>query len=510
MNTQKTLDRILHPKSLALVGASSTPGKFGWLYPKAIFDIGYSGKFYPINKNADEIFGHRVYRSLSELPETPDLMVVTVPAKYVKGYLEEALEVGIPGAVVMSSGFSELSPEGAEMERELADIAERGIRIIGPNCFGIYSPKAGITVIPGAGFSRESGPVGFFSQSGGMVSDIGQMALSRGIRFSAAVSYGNAVDVDEAVMLQYLANDPDTKIISAYIEGVKDGRRFFELLTETAKKKPVVIWKSGLTDAGGRAAQSHTGSMGGDREIWDAVFAQTGVIPVRGLEEMLDLLMVLTYIHPLGGRDIAIVGGGGGLAVESADLVDLSGLSLPVFSDETGQRIGALLQGAGSSPTNPVDVGNPVVHASTLIEIMRIIAEREKVDIFFVIQFLFHIYILLRRMSGQQDVPLQSFATYPALADGIRKICETYNLPVIGVFPETATSERPDEVELELEWRKARSALLDVGAPVYPSMERAVNAVSKLADYQDYLRRVTGKQDLGDGKCRLPRPLERL
>jgi hypothetical protein len=151
-----------------------------------------------------------------------------------------------------------------------------------------------------------------------------------------------------------------------------------------------------------------------------------------------------------------------------------------------------------------------VIHASTLVEIMKIIAEGEEVDIFFVIQFLFHIYILLRRMSGQEDVPLQNFATYPALADGIREICGTYNLPVIGVFPETATSESPDEVELELEWRKARSALLDAGAPVYPSMERAVNAVSKLADYQDYLRRVTGKQDLGDGKCRLPRPLERL
>jgi acyl-CoA synthetase (NDP forming) len=193
----KTLDRIIHPASVAVVGASSTPGKFGWLYLKALMDINFSGRLYPINDHASEILGFTTYPSLAGLPETPDLLVVTVPARFVADYLEEALALGVPGAVVMSSGFAELSDEGRLMQEHIAHIAARGMRIIGPNCFGIYSPRAGITLIPGAGFSRDTGPVGFFAQSGGMTADLGQMAMSRGIRFSAMVSYGNAVDVDE-------------------------------------------------------------------------------------------------------------------------------------------------------------------------------------------------------------------------------------------------------------------------------------------------------------------------
>jgi acyl-CoA synthetase (NDP forming) len=483
----RTLDRIIHPASVAVVGASSTPGKFGWLYLKALMDIGFSGRLFPINDHAEEILGFKTYPSLKGLPETPDLLVVTVPARFVADYLEEALALGVPGAVVMSSGFAELSDEGRHMQERIADIAARGMRIIGPNCFGIYSPRAGITLIPGAGFSRDTGPVGFFAQSGGMTADLGQMAMSRGIRFSAMVSYGNAVDVDEIALMEYFADDPNTRFIASYMEGVKDGRRFFELVDKVAKVKPVVIWKAGITEAGGRAAASHTGSMGGSREIWESLFAQTGVIGVRGLEEMLDVLMMLAYVYPRGGRNVAIVGGGGGLAVEASDLAELSGLHLPRFPAGVSERIAALLQGAGSAPTNPVDAGNPVVHPSVLIKIMKMAAELPEIDTLMVVQFLFHIYILFRRVSGQNDIPLSTFATYPVLAEGIREICNEFGKPVIGVFPETATSENSDEVELEIEWRKARHALLSAGAPVYPSMERALVALAKMVGHLDYL-----------------------
>jgi acyl-CoA synthetase (NDP forming) len=413
---------------------------------------------------------------------------VTVPARFVIDYLEDALACGIPGAVVMSSGFAELSLEGGAMQEKIAEISSRGIRIVGPNCFGIYSPKAGITLIPGAGFSRDSGPVGFFAQSGGMTADLGQMAMSRGVRFSAMISYGNAVDVDEIDLLEYFAADPGTKIIASYMEGVKHGRRFFERLSEVAKSKPVVIWKAGITEAGSRAAASHTGSMGGSREVWQSMFDQTGVIPVRGLEEMLDLLMMLAYVYPRGGRNVAIVGGGGGLAVEASDLAELTGLSLPQFPPDVTGRIAALLQGAGSAPTNPVDAGNPVVHPSTLLQIMKMAAALPEIDTLVVVQFLFHVYILFRRMSGQKDIPLSTFATYPVLAEGIKEICNEFGKPVIGVFPETATSENSEEVELELEWRKARHALMNAGAPVYPSMERALSALAKMTHYLDYLK----------------------
>ena len=473
---------------MAVVGASGNPGKFGWLYLRALMDINFSGRLYPINDHADEILGIKTYRSLHDLPEVPDLVVVTVPARFVTDYLEEALSLGVPGAVVMSSGFAELSDEGAGMQRHIAEIASRGIRVIGPNCFGIYSPRAGITLIPGSGFSRDSGPVGFFAQSGGMTADLGQMAMSRGIRFSAMVSYGNAVDVDEITLLDYFADDPNTRFIASYMEGVKDGRRFFERMEKVSRVKPVVIWKAGITEAGARAAASHTGSMGGSRRIWESLFSQTGVIGVRGLEEMLDVLMMLAYVYPRGGRNVAIVGGGGGLAVEASDLAEISGLRLPQFPPEVSERIAALLQGAGSAPTNPVDAGNPVVHPSVLIQIMKMAAALPEIDTLMVVQFLFHVYILFRRMSGRNDIPLSTFATYPVLAEGIKEICREFGKPVIGVFPETATSENDEEVELEMEWRKARHALLNAGAPVYPSMERALSALAKVARHLEYLR----------------------
>ncbi|MBN2225300.1 MAG: CoA-binding protein [Deltaproteobacteria bacterium] len=484
----QTLDRIIHPASVAVVGASSSPGKFGWLYIKALIDLNFSGRLFPVNDHADEILGVKTYPTLAELPEVPDLLVVTVPARFVADYLEEALALGIPGAVVMSSGFTELSQEGAAMQAHIAEIAARGIRIIGPNCFGIYSPRAGITLIPGSGFSRDSGPVGFFAQSGGMTADLGQMAMSRGIRFSAMISYGNAVDVDEIELLEYFAADPNTHFIASYMEGVVDGRRFFEILGKVAKIKPVVIWKAGITEAGARAAASHTGSMGGSRRLWESLFSQTGVIGVRGLEEMLDVLMMLAYVYPRGGRNVAIVGGGGGLAVEASDLAELSGLRLPRFPADVTEQIASLLQGAGSAPTNPVDAGNPVVHPSVLVKIMKMAAALPDVDTLMVVQFLFHIYILFRRMSGQADIPLSTFATYPVLADGIREICNEFGKPVIGVFPETATSENDEEVQLEIEWRKARHALLNAGAPVYPSMERALVALAKMVDHLEYLK----------------------
>ena len=176
------------------------------------------------------------------------------------------------------------------------------------------------------------------------------------------------------------------------------------------------------------------------------------------------------------------------MSVEASDLAEMAGLRLPPFPPDVTERIAALLQGAGSAPTNPVDAGNPVVHPSVLIKIMKMAAALPQIDTLMVVQFLFHIYILFRRASGRNDLPLSTFATYPVLAEGIKEICQEFGKPVIGVFPETATAENDEEVQLEIEWRKARHALLKAGAPVYPSMERALNALAKTVRHLDYLR----------------------
>ncbi len=301
-HSRAQLDRIIHPRSLAVIGASASPGKFGWLYLKSLVQVGFSGNLYPINKGVDSILGHKAYPTLSSLPEIPDMVVIMIPARFVPEALEETLAVGAPGAVVITAGFGEDGRDGKALEERVREIARRGIRVIGPNCFGVYSPKAGVTVLPGSGFSRESGPVGFFAQSGGLTADLGQIAIGRGVRFSAMVSYGNAVDVNELDMLDYFAHDASTSIISAYVEGVSDGPRFLKMLEEVTRKKPVIIWKGGTSATGARMVMSHTGSMGGQAATWEAVFRQTGVVRVSGLVDLIDTLAGVLSPLSAGGQ----------------------------------------------------------------------------------------------------------------------------------------------------------------------------------------------------------------
>ncbi|MBN2225348.1 MAG: CoA-binding protein [Deltaproteobacteria bacterium] len=485
-HSRKELDRILHPRSVAVVGASASPGKFGWIFLKSLIHIGFSGNLYPINKNVDEILGYKAYPSLAALPEVPDMVVVTIPARHVPDALEEALAAGVPGAVVITAGFGEDSDEGKLLEARVKEIAGRGIRVIGPNCFGVYSPRAGITVIPGSGFSRESGPVGFFAQSGGLTADLGQIAIGRGVKFSAMVSYGNAADVGELDMLDYFAHDPNTSIIAAYLEGVSDGPRFLRLLTEVAAKKPVIIWKGGASATGARMVMSHTGSMGGQAAIWDAVFNQTGAVKVRGLTELIDTLAAFSSLYPRAGRRIAMMGGGGALGVEASDIVDELGLVMPVFDGEIQAEINKHLPEFGKSAKNPVDTGTPLIGADPLAEIMRIIAGRDNVDVIFVVQLLFHSQVLMRRVAGQAQAPLALFAHYPKLAEMAGEISIGSGKPVIAVLPQTSITQSDEDLELEREIRRAADAFQSAGCVVFPTIDRALKALARVAGYQEY------------------------
>ncbi len=491
-HSRASLDRILHPRSMAVVGASGSPGKFGWIFLKSLSLIGFPGSLYPINKNVEEILGYPTYPTLSALPEVPDMVVITIPARHVPDALEEALAAGVPGAVVITAGFSEDSDEGRKLEERVREIAGRGIRVIGPNCFGVYSPKAGITIIPGSGFPREPGPVGFFAQSGGLTADLGQIAIGRGVRFSAMVSYGNAVDVNELDMLDYFAHDPGTSIIAAYLEGVSDGPRFLRMLSDITRKKPVVIWKGGTSATGARMVMSHTGSMGGQAAIWDAIFRQTGAVKVRGLTEMIDTLTAFCYCYPRAGRHIAMMGGGGALGVEASDLVDELGLVMPVFDRETQERINAHLPEFGKSAKNPVDTGTPLIAADPLVEIMRIIAGRDEIDVIFVLQLLFHSQALMRRVADQTQTPLSVFAQYPKLAEMAGKISAESGKPIVAVFPQTSISGSDEDLELEREIRCAADAFQSAGCAMFPTIDRALRALARVVKYQDYLKRQGG------------------
>ncbi len=354
--TLEQIESLFHPRSVAVVGVPRGM-KMGKLFLLALQDQGFPGAIYPVNPEASEIDGIRAYPSVSALPEQVDLAILLVPYEKSLPVLQECALCGVRGAVLFTAGFAETgTQQGLALEKELAALAQQtGMRIIGPNCMGIYAPASGLSFFPG--LPKEPGPIGLISQSGSLGNILGRLAHQKGLRFSKVVSIGNQCDLTASDFMEYLALDPSTGLITAYLEGVREGRAFLEALRLACKKKPVLLWKVGLTPEGARAALSHTGSLGGSGEIWKAVAAQSGAILVEGFEAWVDLLMGFTFLeNPLGPK-VAILSGPGGLAVAAAEACGKEGLSLAVLSQETQKKLSQVVPPTGTSLMNPVDVG---------------------------------------------------------------------------------------------------------------------------------------------------------
>ncbi len=347
---------LFEPESVAVVGVPRGP-RPGQLFLQALLNPGYRGRIYPVNPNAEEILGLRCYPSVTSLPEAVDLAIIVVPAAVAASVVADCGERGVKAAVVFTAGFSELgTDEGRAREAELLAVARRGgVRLVGPNCMGVYVPKTGLGSFPG--LPSEQGPIAFVSQSGSLTNQIVWNGLPRGLAYSKVISVGNQADLETSDFLEYLASDPETDIISAYVEGAKDGRCLRQALVEAGRRKHVVVWKVGRTRSGARAASSHTGALAGEAEVWSGLLRQAGALQVRDFEEMLDLLVALRYVGRPTGRRIAIVTGPGGPAVSAADACEEAGLELADLSEETRERLRGVVGGAGTSVRNPVDVG---------------------------------------------------------------------------------------------------------------------------------------------------------
>jgi len=350
------IDEIMHPRSVAVVGVPRGM-KTGKLFFTALIDQGFSGKIYPVSPQAEEIDGFKAYPSVTAIPGAVDLAIVLVPQQRTLSVVQECAAKGVKGAVLFTAGYKETgTAEGLAQEEQLVGVARAaGMRLVGPNCMGIYAPRSGLSFFPQ--LTKEAGPVGLVSHSGSLANILCRTAPQRGIRFSKAISLGNECDLTSADFLLYLGNDPETSLIGAYIEGIKDGRRFFDALRTAALKKPVILWKVGLTPAGAQAAASHTGALACTKDIWNGIIQQAGAIPVSGFEAWLDTLMGFAMLpSPLGDR-IAIISGPGGLAVSAAEACADNGLSLATLSDQTKAALAAVVPPTGTSLRNPVDVG---------------------------------------------------------------------------------------------------------------------------------------------------------
>ena len=349
-----SLDYVFKPSSVAIVGASRNPGKIGHVILRNILESGYRGRVYPININGGEILGLKAYTSIDNVNEDIDLIVVAVPAKYVNQVVKEAGEKGVKAAVIITAGFKEVGGEGVERERELARIVDRyGIRMIGPNCLGVIDTYTPINTTF-AQVMPKRGNIAFISQSGAMCTATLDWAVESYIGFSKVVSIGNKTSTDELDLIQYLADDDETKAILLYVESIDNGQDFIELAREVTRRKPILVLKGGITEAGAKAAISHTGALAGRFEAYQAAFKKAGIILATDVSQLFDYAVALST-QPVTKGAVAVISNAGGLCILTADQLVRRGIRLATFSDDTIERLRARLPPTAAI-YNPVDI----------------------------------------------------------------------------------------------------------------------------------------------------------
>jgi acyl-CoA synthetase (NDP forming) len=473
-------ERIFHPQRLAIVGVSAEEGGvgFGSGMFRAITAMGFEGEIFPVNPKGGSIAGLTIYKQVEDIPGKLDFAIITVAARLVPEVLEACRKKGAAGAEILSAGFSELgTAEGKDLENQIKQIAAKRIRVIGPNCFGIYCPKSGLTLLPGPDLSRQSGPVAFLSQSGGMAIDFAHDGNWMGVRFSKVVSFGNGADLRDADLLHYLAADPETSVISMYIEGIKDGDVFFREIKAAASKKPVIVLKGGLSQAGQRAVASHTASMGGSRAIWQAILKQVNATQVQDTEEMAHAALAFAFLPQKLFKGISIIGGGGAIGVTACDIAESYDIAVPQFPADLQEQIGSLLPKPGSSAFNPIDVANPFVQPQTLKAVLLLAARDSRIDLQIIVSLLFH----YKTMARMLDKPIVEVTPYRELAQVVRDVSDETGKPIIAVLRNVKRGA--DNLDVAEMIALARREFLDRGLPVFDELHDAIRAVGHINTY---------------------------
>jgi len=473
MMTHADFERMFHPQSVAVVGASrKKPGNQGWLGMFGqIKQFGYPGRLYPINPKATEIEGLKAYPNLVSLPEPVDLVVITVPAPAVPAALNDCVASGSKNIHIFSSGFKETGEEpGISLQKEIEAIAnEGGLRIVGPNSMGLYVPKSRIVTWEEA--STRSGTVAFVSQSGGHAGDFSHFGNQLGIYFSKVISFGNALTLDSTDYLGYLAEDPETEIIAMYLEGVKDGRKLIRQVKTINESKPVIILKGGLTESGARAAASHTGSMAGGESIWSALFNQTGAVRVESLEEIADVTQAFLHLPATKGRRVAILGTGGGVSVAAADTCARSGLELPPFHDQLLKELRVFIPPAGNMIRNPVDAEIVFMDPKALDQTLSLVNAESNVDMMIIA---LHLDWFMEMGGGDHLIRLASLL-------GEKRKSGTLNKPMV-----VAWRSYQKSIEAMKTIKAFEDKLIEVEIPVYKGLPSAANALARWAAYHRF------------------------
>ena len=464
------LEQIIHPRTIAVAGASDSGRGGGFVTP--LQELGYKGAIYPVNPKYETVAGLKAYARIRDIPGPVDFVISSIPSTGILELIDDCVEKKVKGVHLFTARFSETGrKDAAELEQELLRRARAGgVRLIGPNCMGLYYPEEGIAF--NEGMPRETGTVGLASQSGQVVGEIVGFAAQRGVRFSKAFSYGNALDFNECDYLEYFTQDPRTNMILMYIEGARDGQRFVHALKEAAAVKPVVILKGGRGSAGTRATASHTASLAGSLKIWESTVRQAGAIYVGDIEEMVDVAVSLNFAPPITGRRAAVAGGSGGSSVQAADQCEEAGLHVIPLPQDIRDELKATGNPIWDWIGNPADFSIAMGDENIGTVLMRMMAKHPAFDL-----LIMFVHGPWRRTGREFD---------------LEKHMEGYNLagvtskPIVAVY-----ADRPRNLDdKEAEWTQNISAqiqerLLAARLPVYPNVGRAARAVCKIIGYYE-------------------------
>jgi len=474
LEVKEALDKILMPKSIAVVGASKDPFKWGNMLLAAIMKSGFEGRLYPINPKEKEIEGLPCHPSIMDVPGAVDMAIVVVPAGVVPSIFSDLAKKGVKGAVVITSGFDEAGKDGLRLAKQMKENARGKVRFVGPNCMGVCSSPAKLSalMIP---FLHEKGEVAFISQSGGYGLQLYLRASAVGVGINKFISSGNESDITSVDYLRYFADDPSVNLICMYIEGLKRGRDWYEAAKEITKTKPIVVIKVGTTEEGGKAAASHTGALSGSDKVYDAAFRQAGVIRAHDAVEMFDFVKGLLYSPLPRGNRIGIVSNSGGVAVETADAIIRNGLQVPHLSNKTQETILNLIPAFGN-PQNPVDL-TASLNMNSFLRVPDIVLSQRNIDGLITIGLGTSI---LHTMFP--DVPPEDFmGIYNWINNQLISTYKKREKPVIVINP--AADLEPEAAKIMEEGR----------IPVYTTPERAADVMGVLYRRKLYLDKAKGE-----------------
>ena len=474
---------LFNPRSIAVIGASKTPGTWGNNAIRGLLSD-KSRRIYAVNPNATEILRVKAFPNVKDIPDTVDLAIIVVSEKLVPGILSDCVTKGVKGAVIITSGFGEMGKDGQKLEAELVRIAHKGgLRFIGPNSMGHADTGTGLSTF-GQGGEMQKGPAAVLSQSGSTCLKLVRNLEATGIACSKYISTGNEADLRMEDYLEYLADDENTRVIAAYIEGLRDGRRFIKLAKKITIDKPIVVVKVGGTQESARAVMSHTGALAGADEIYTGAFKQSGVIRAEDDDELCDVVYAL-YNCPLPrGNRVGILSIGGGPGALTAEICEKEGLSIGKLSPATVKKLDELLSSRWPR-RNPVDMAGPsAAEFSVVTEMLMPLIEDKNLDIVFVLA---PIVLDKRMLVSRMGLNEKQVAEYQQKSEDnlklLRENIEKHQKPVVFLWQFRGTSQNSETATLF-----SRQKMM-----VYSSSRQAARVMHLLERYGRYLRHMRAK-----------------